>query len=104
MKGSLPGRSAGRHGFLLLHKAKLILAYLASSLIYLFSHLAGKSGGVWAVYLTAPHFAIDLMARSPDQIRERLTLGDVFLREITEKGKVIYEAHHAGMDSNIASR
>lgn len=41
---------------------------------------------------------IDLLARRPEQISERLRLGDSFLRGIMEGGRVMYEANHAGMD------
>ncbi|MBI5031516.1 MAG: nucleotidyltransferase domain-containing protein [Chloroflexi bacterium] len=36
------------------------------------------------------HFGMDLLVRRPRQIQERVALGDSFLREITEKGKVVY--------------
>ena len=38
---------------------------------------------------------IDLLVRTPEQVQERLALGDRFMREIVERGKVMYEAHHA---------
>jgi predicted nucleotidyltransferase len=41
---------------------------------------------------TDPRFPIDLLVRTPDQIKKRLELGDFFIREITQKGKVLYEA------------
>ncbi len=41
---------------------------------------------------TNPRFPIDLLVRTPEQIRQRLELGDFFLQEIIEKGKVIYES------------
>ena len=44
---------------------------------------------------TDPRFPIDLLVRTPEQIKTRLKLGDFFIREITEKGKVLYEAAHA---------
>ena len=44
---------------------------------------------------TDPHFPIDLLVRTPAQIRTRLKLGDFFIREITQKGKVLYEASDA---------
>ncbi len=44
---------------------------------------------------TDPDFPIDLIVRTPEQIRTRIKLGDFFIREITEKGKVLYEASHA---------
>jgi predicted nucleotidyltransferase len=36
------------------------------------------------------HFGMDLLVRRPQQLSERVALGDSFLREITEKGKVVY--------------
>ncbi|RPJ28437.1 MAG: nucleotidyltransferase domain-containing protein [Chloroflexi bacterium] len=44
---------------------------------------------------TDPRFPIDLLVRTPEQIRTRIKLGDFFIREITQKGKVLYEAAHA---------
>ena len=38
---------------------------------------------------------IDLLVRTPEQIRHRLEMGDSFMRDIIERGKVMYEAHHA---------
>jgi len=42
-------------------------------------------------------FPTDLLVRTPQQIAERLTLGDVFIREVLAKGIVLYEAPDAGM-------
>lgn len=39
--------------------------------------------------------ALDLIVRTPEQISERLAMGDFFISEITTQGKVLYEAHHA---------
>ena len=40
-----------------------------------------------------PHrFSMDLLVRSPEEIAYRLSHNDWFLREITEKGEVLYEA------------
>ena len=36
-------------------------------------------------------FAMDLIVRTPDQVRERLALGDPFVREIVERGDVLYD-------------
>ncbi len=44
---------------------------------------------------TRPAFPLDLLVRSPDQMRERLALGDSFIREVVERGKVLYESAHA---------
>ncbi len=42
--------------------------------------------------LTHPRFAVDLLVRTPEQVKTRLDLGDFFMREIVENGKVLYEA------------
>jgi predicted nucleotidyltransferase len=39
-----------------------------------------------------PQFAIDLIVRSNAEVEQRLAWNDFFLREIMEKGKVIYES------------
>ena len=40
-------------------------------------------------------FPMDLLVRTPERIQERISLGDFFLREIVNKGKVLYEAPHS---------
>jgi predicted nucleotidyltransferase len=37
---------------------------------------------------------IDLLVRTPEQLQHRLEIGDRFMRDIVERGKVLYEAHH----------
>lgn len=39
-------------------------------------------------------FGLDLIVQTPATVRRRLRLGDFFLREILEKGKVLYAAPH----------
>ena len=40
----------------------------------------------------SPHpFGMDILVRTPEQLQERLAMGDYFLREITTQGKVMYE-------------
>jgi len=41
-----------------------------------------------------PGFPVDLVVRSPEELRERLDMGDDFFREIAEHGKPLYEAKH----------
>jgi len=36
--------------------------------------------------------ALDLLVRTPQQISRRLAMGDSFIREVLERGNVIYEA------------
>ena len=45
-----------------------------------------------------PEFAVDVLARTPEELRQRLAWNDYFLREIVEKGRILYAAAHAGVD------
>lgn len=45
-----------------------------------------------------PRIPVDLLVRTPEQVRQRLAWNDFFMREIIEKGKVLYEADHQGVD------
>jgi predicted nucleotidyltransferase len=38
------------------------------------------------------NFPLDLIVRSPEEMNRRLARGDFFLREVTEKGKLLYAA------------
>ncbi|MBI5384639.1 MAG: nucleotidyltransferase domain-containing protein [Verrucomicrobia bacterium] len=40
-------------------------------------------------------FALDLLVRTPAEVRKRLRWGDCFMQEITSKGKVLYESAHS---------
>ncbi len=42
-----------------------------------------------------PLFGVDFLVYSPARLKERLELGDSFLKEITEKGVVMYESPDA---------
>ncbi len=39
-----------------------------------------------------PHFPVDMLIRTPAKIQQRIEMGDDFIREILEEGKVLYEA------------
>ncbi len=39
-----------------------------------------------------PGFPIDILVRTPEKVRQRMGMGDNFIREILEEGKVLYEA------------
>lgn len=39
-----------------------------------------------------PKFPMDLIVRTPQKVRQRIEMGDGFMREILEEGKVLYEA------------
>jgi uncharacterized protein len=42
-------------------------------------------------------FPVDVLVRTPQDIAERLALGDVFLREVLTKGVVLYAANDIGL-------
>jgi len=46
------------------------------------------------IHTVNPAIPVDLLVRSMEQISERIRLNDFFLREIMEKGKILYEAAH----------
>jgi predicted nucleotidyltransferase len=44
-----------------------------------------------------PVFPLDLIVRTPQRLRRRLTEGDSFLQEVTTKGILLYEKNDAGV-------
>ena len=42
-------------------------------------------------------FPMDLIPITPERLKYRLEIEDFFLREVVEKGRVLYEASHARM-------
>lgn len=46
---------------------------------------------------TNPRIPVDLVVRTPEQVRERVANEDWFLREVLEKGRRLYEAEHPGV-------
>jgi predicted nucleotidyltransferase len=41
-----------------------------------------------------PPFPLDLMARTSEQIQQRLDMGDFFIKDIIKNGRVLYETNH----------
>lgn len=41
-----------------------------------------------------PSFPVDIIVRTPENVRKRLEMGDDFMQQIMEEGKVLYEARH----------
>ena len=39
-----------------------------------------------------PQFPVDILVRTTEKVRQRIKMGDCFMQEILEKGKVLYEA------------
>lgn len=65
-------------------------------------HPAYQAGAIRSQVHTP--LAVDLLVRTPKQIQERMEMGDPFMQEIIEHGKVLYEADHNGMDSQSGER
>ncbi|MEA3351149.1 MAG: nucleotidyltransferase domain-containing protein [Chloroflexota bacterium] len=42
-----------------------------------------------------PGFPVDLLARTPEKVKERISMGDFFMKEIFKQGESIYEADYA---------
>jgi predicted nucleotidyltransferase len=40
----------------------------------------------------------DVLVRTPEQVRERIEMGDFFMQEIFERGKILYEVDNSRMD------
>ena len=38
---------------------------------------------------------VDLLVRTPQEVKKRLEMGDFFMKEITSQGKVLYETRHS---------
>lgn len=51
-----------------------------------------------------PPFPVDLVVRTPHNLSWRLAEGESFLCEITAKGKVLYEKHHARVAAESRKR
>ena len=43
-------------------------------------------------------FPVDLLVRTPEQVKSRLEMGDIFLKKILTKGRLLYEAHNERVD------
>jgi predicted nucleotidyltransferase len=42
-----------------------------------------------------PHIPVDLIVRTPQQVKERVAMNDWFMRDIVEKGRTLYEDTNA---------
>jgi hypothetical protein len=53
---------------------------------------AGERMSVRIRHAVPRDFPLDLLVRTPSEVAKRLRWGDIFLREILEKGEVMYES------------
>jgi uncharacterized protein len=51
-----------------------------------------------------PPFSVDIIVRTPKNLQWRLREGDWFLREVVERGKVLYEKNDSGMGAQGRGR
>ncbi len=42
-------------------------------------------------------FPVDLLVRTPEQVKYRLEIGDIFLKEIMTEGQMLYEANRVAI-------
>ena len=63
-------------------------------LVILASEDKGSRKAVEILNTVNPQFPVDLLVRTPEQVRQRLAWHDFFLQEIIKRGKVLYEASH----------
>jgi predicted nucleotidyltransferase len=59
------------------------------------------------IYLEIPvpfPIDVDVIVRTPTNLKKRLARGDLFTTEIVSKGKILYEAVHGGMGPKSGSR
>ena len=45
-----------------------------------------------------PAFPVDILVRTPEMVRDRLAMGDPFMQQILEEGKILYETDNSRMD------
>lgn len=45
-----------------------------------------------------PLIPLDILVRTPEQVEERIRMGDPFMKEIVEEGKVLYESDYSNLD------
>ena len=62
-------------------------------LLVVMSHQgSGSKTAIEIMRRVEPRIPLDLVVRSPEEVRERLKWNDFFLQEISERGQVLYES------------
>jgi uncharacterized protein len=65
-------------------------------LMVVMPHRGPSARAASRIRLACPRdFPMDLIVRSPAEVRRRIANGDAFMREVTSKGVVLHEAEHA---------
>lgn len=62
-------------------------------LMVIMPHRGSGAGKAAQIRLACPsNFAMDLIVRTPAEVRKRIKLGDQFVQEVTTRGIVLHEA------------
>jgi uncharacterized protein len=65
-------------------------------LMVVMPHRGPSAAVATQIRLAVPRsFPLDLIVRSPADVRRRLRMGDRFIRDVTSKGVVLHEVRHA---------
>ena len=65
-------------------------------LMVVMPHRASSAKVATEIRLSCPRdFPMDLIVRTPAEMRRRLRMGDPFVRQVTSKGITLHESHHA---------
>ncbi len=68
-------------------------------LMVIMPHRGSGAAAATQIRLACPRsFPMDLIVRSPAEIRRRIRMGDSFVRDVTSKGIVLHENRDARMD------
>ncbi len=75
-------------------------------LMVVFAGRASAADRALEIVHTVPHpgFALDLLTRSEGELRQRYKVEDWFIREIVDKGQVLYEARNTRVGRKGGSR
>ena len=65
-------------------------------LMVIMPHQGSGAKAATQIRLSCPRsFPMDLIVRTPAEVRRRLRMGDQFLREVTSNGIILHESHDA---------
>jgi predicted nucleotidyltransferase len=68
-------------------------------LLVIMPHRGAGAEAATRIRLACPRaFPMDLIVRSPAEIRRRLRMGDSFIQDVTSKGIVLHESRDARVD------
>lgn len=67
-------------------------------LMVIMPHRGPSASAATRIRLACPRaFPMDLIVRTPAEVRRRVRAGDAFLRDVTARGIVLHESHDARM-------